>query len=76
MLDVVNKAKEVIESARQEQNRRSSNVVRGFGANAVIVPAGIYIMEDVSSYIPESLLRFAPVIKTIHGYMGRFSHSS
>ena len=29
------------------------------------------IMDDVSIYVPESLLRYAPVVKTITGYMGR-----
>ena len=74
LLEIVNKATEVIEHSRSEQNARSAKVVRGFGANAVFEPAGIFIMEDVDPYVPESLLRFAPVIKTIHGYMGRFSH--
>ena len=73
LLGVVNNATEAIETARQDQNRRSSNVARGFGANAVFEPAGIYIMDDVSIYVPESLLRYAPVVKTITGYMGRFN---
>jgi len=72
-LGVVNNATEAIEGARQQQNRRSSNVARGFGANAVFEPAGIYIMDDVSIYVPESLLRYAPAVKTITGYMGGFS---
>ena len=71
LLGVLNNATEAIETARQDQNRRSSNVARGFGANAVFEPAGIYIMDDVSIYVPESLLRYAPVVKTITGYMGR-----
>ena len=74
LLNGVNKATEAITGARRQQNQRSANIVRGFGANAVFEPAGIFIMEDVDLYVPESLLRFAPVIKTIHGYMGRFSH--
>ena len=73
LLNGVNKATEAITGARRKQNQRSANIVRGFGANAVFEPAGIFIMEDVDPYVPESLLRFAPVIKTIHGYMGRFS---
>ena len=73
LLGVLNNATEAIETARQDQNRRSSNVARGFGANAVFEPAGIYIMDDVSIYVPESLLRYAPVVKTITGYMGRFN---
>ena len=73
LLNGVNKATEAITAARRQQNQRSANVVRGFGANAVFEPAGIFIMEDVDPYVPESLLRFAPVIKTIHGYMGRSS---
>merc|ERR1719494_774341 len=73
LLGVLNNATEAIETARQDQNRRSSNVARGFGANAVFEPAGIYIMDDVSIYVPESLLRYAPVVKTITGYMGGFS---
>ena len=68
----MNNATEAIETARKRQNERSSNVARGFGANAVFEPAGIYIMDDVSIYVPESLLRFAPVVKTITAYMGRF----
>ena len=74
LLNGVNIATEAITAARRKQNQRSANIVRGFGANAVFEPAGIFIMEDVDPYVPESLLRFAPVIKTIHGYMGRFSH--
>jgi len=54
LLGVVNNATEAIETARQDQNRRSSNVARAFGANAVFEPA-------VSIYVPESLLRYAPV---------------
>jgi len=73
LLEIVNKATEVIESARRNQNHRSAKVVRGFGANAVFEPAGIYVMDDVSIYVPESLLRFAPVVKTITSYMGGFS---
>ena len=73
LLNGVNKATEAITAARRQQNQRSANIVRGFGANAVFEPAGIFIMEDVDPYVPESLLRFAPVIKTIHGYMGRSS---
>ena len=57
----MNNATEAIETARQDQNRRSSNVARAFGANAVFEPA-------VSIYVPESLLRYAPVVKTITGY--------
>jgi len=73
LLEIVNKATEVIESARREQNQRSTKVVRGFGANAVFEPAGIYVIDDVSIYVPESLLRFVPVVKTITAYMGGFS---
>ena len=73
LLNGVNRATEAITAARRQQNQRSANIVRGFGANAVFEPAGIFIMEDVDPYVPESLLRFAPVIKTIHGYMGRSS---
>lgn len=73
LLGVVYNATKAIETARQDQNRRSSNVARGFGANAVFEPAGIFIMEDVSIYVPESLLRFAPPVKAITGYMGGFS---
>jgi len=73
LLGVVNNATEAIETARKRQNERSSNVARGFGANAVFEPAGIYIMDDVSIYVPESLLRFAPPVKAITGYMGGFS---
>jgi len=73
LLNVVNNATEAIESARREQNGRSSNVVRGFGANAVFEPAGIAIQDDVSIHVPESLLRFVPPVKTITGYMGGFS---
>ena len=72
LLEIVNKATEVIESARREQNQRSTKVVRGFGANAVFEPAGIYVIDDVSIYVPESLLRFVPVVKTITAYMGGF----
>jgi len=73
LLGVVNKATEAIQGARREQNRRSSNVARGFGANAVFEPAGIFIHEDITPYVPESLLRFAPPVKAITGYMGGFS---
>jgi len=72
-LEIVNKATEVIEHSRSEQNARSAKVVRGFGANAVFEPAGIYVIDDVSIYVPESLLRFVPVVKTITAYMGGFS---
>ena len=72
LLGVLNNATEAIETARQDQNRRSSNVARGFGANAVFEPAGIYVMDDGSIYVPESLLRFAPAVKTITAYMGWF----
>jgi len=73
LLEIVNKATEVIEHSRSEQNARSAKVVRGFGANAVFEPAGIYVIDDVSIYVPESLLRFVPVVKTITAYMGGFS---
>jgi len=73
LLEIVNKATEVIEHSRRAQNGRSAKVVRGFGANAVFEPAGIYLHDEVSIYVPESLLRFAPVVKTITSYMGGFS---
>merc|ERR1712013_874994 len=64
LLGVLNNATEAIETARQDQNRRSSNVARGLGANAVFEPA-------VSIYVPESLLRGIQLAAHLHSTVWR-----